>query len=87
MLEKMLCTATASEYWARFPERRLFGSGFHTLADVTNETPTPRVVGMMQKIVSPVANATGVKGRFTVTHANVGVIPAMTEHLELGNRR
>lgn len=38
---------------------------------------------MMQKMVSPVANAAGVNGKRIVAHANVGVIPAMTEQLQL----
>ena len=48
-----------------------------TFADVTSDTPTPRVVGMRQKIVRPVAKATGVNGSLMVAHPSNGVTPAM----------
>jgi hypothetical protein len=51
-----------------------------TLAELTSETPTPRVVGMMQNMVRPVAKAIGVNGSLMVAHPHKGVIPASKDY-------
>ena len=47
------------------------------MADVTSETPTPRVVGTTQKMARPVAKAGGVNGRSRTAKPRKGVRPTM----------
>ena len=48
-----------------------------TFADVTSETPTPRVVGTTHMMARPVANALGVRGRSRTAKARTGVKPTI----------
>lgn len=48
-----------------------------TWAAVTSETPTPSVVGTMQKMVRPVAKGPGMKGSARTAKPSSGVKPMM----------